>query len=70
MAGKKVNIEDLSIRMELQRKGIELRIRDKDDNHLGDMVVSSSGLNWCQGKTTRNNGKKKSWDDLIEFFNS
>lgn len=43
----KVNIEELNVKMELQRKGIEIRVRDKDDIFIGDMDINSKGMIWC-----------------------
>ena len=64
----KVNIEELNVKMELQRKGIEIRVRDRDDILIGDMDINSKGMTWCQGRTTHANGKAKTWEDIIKFF--
>ncbi|HCW79835.1 MAG TPA: hypothetical protein DG942_01875 [Ruminococcaceae bacterium] len=66
----KVNIEELNVKMELQRRGISIRIRDNDDVFIGDMILNSSGMKWCAGRTTPANGKKKSWQEIIDFINT
>lgn len=63
----KVSIKDLSVDMEIKNKGIELDVYD-DGTHLGDLVVTKSGLTWCKGKTAKENGVKISWKKFIEFM--
>eukprot|EP01034_Spumella_vulgaris_P023753 gene23753-30011_t len=66
----KVAIKDLSVVMELKKTGMELEIRDNQENFLGDLVATGTGLIWCNGKTGRANGEKISWADFIAFMNS
>ncbi len=66
----KVSIKDLAVTMEIKNKGIELDVYDGDDKHLGDLVVTRSGLTWCKGRTTPTNGKKISWTDFIAYMQS
>ena len=61
-----VSIKDFSISMEVKTKGIELEIRDTNNKHLGDLVVTKTGLTWCKGRVTAKNGKKVAWKKFIE----
>jgi hypothetical protein len=44
---------------------VELDVYDNSDNHLGDLIVTKTGLNWCKGKTTPAKGKKIKLEDFI-----
>jgi hypothetical protein len=61
----KVSVKNLSVSMEIKNKGVELDVYDNNDNHLGDLIVTKTGLTWCKGKTTPANGKKIKWEDFI-----
>ncbi len=65
-----VSIKDFNVQMELKNKGVELEVRDPQDNHLGDLVITKSKLIWCKGKTHRKNGVKVSWTEFIRWMNS
>lgn len=65
-----VSIKDFSVSMEVKNKGIELDVYANTGQHLGDLIVSKSGLNWCKGKTTAANGSKLSWADFIKYMES
>jgi len=54
--------------MELGNKGIELDIYDNAHKHLGDIRIGKATVEWCRGKTNIGNGIKKSWWDIIQFF--
>jgi hypothetical protein len=62
----KVTVKDFSISMEVKNKGMELDVYDTKGKHLGDLIVTKSGLTWCKGKTTAANGTKISWKKFIE----
>lgn len=64
----KVTVKELSAEIELKNKGMELDVYDKEGNHLGDLVVTKSGLTWCKGKTSVANGTKLSWPNAIALF--
>jgi hypothetical protein len=66
----KVSIKDLSISMEVKNKGMELDVYDNQDKHLGDLIVTKSGLTWCKGRIRRENGAQVSWNDFIEWMES
>ena len=65
----KTKIKKLSVEMELKNKGMEIEIRNNKDVFLGDLVIRKSGMVWCQGRTTAQNGRSKSWEEIIAFFN-
>jgi hypothetical protein len=70
-ASMKVSIKDLSVDMEIKNSGIELDVYSADGSkHLGDLIVTKSGLIWCKGRTSRENGEKVSWDKFIEWMES
>lgn len=64
----KVNIKKLSVEMEVKNSGVEFEIRNTRDEFLGDMILNRSGLKWCKGKKTRQNGILIDWDKLIEII--
>jgi hypothetical protein len=67
----KVSIKDLSVDMEIKNTGVELDVYSPDGTkHLGDLVVTKSGLEWCKGSTHRGNGVPVSWKDFIAWMES
>jgi hypothetical protein len=52
------------------QQGIELGIYDREDIHMGDLLIHQSELVWCPGKTPHRLGKKVSWASFIEFLES
>lgn len=65
-----VTIKDFSVAMEVKTNGVEFEVKDNDGKHLGDCIVTRTGLIWCNGRTTRQNGKKISWDKFIAWATS
>jgi hypothetical protein len=66
----KVQIVDFAVSMEIKNKGVELDICTNDNKHIGDLIVTKTGLTWCKGKTTPANGVKITWDDFIAYAES
>ena len=67
----KVSIKDLSVDMEIKNNGVELDVYSPDGSqHLGDLIVTKSGLIWCKGRTGRKNGVPVSWNDFIGWMES
>lgn len=66
----KVAIKKFSVEMDVRNSGIEFEVRDTKDVFKGDLVVTKSGLTWCEGKQQVKNGTKVSWDDFIDWMNS
>lgn len=63
-----VKIKDLGIDLIVKSRGIEFEVRSTDGaTQLGDLYVTMSGLIWCKGKTTKQNGKKISWEKFIDL---
>ena len=54
--------------MDVKTKGVEFRVKDNEGKFLGDMYVTSTGLVWCSGRTTKEKGIKVSWADFIEWM--
>lgn len=46
----KVSIKDFSVDMVPKNKGVEFEVRDTSDNFLGDLIITKSGLIWCEDK--------------------
>jgi hypothetical protein len=66
----KVSVKDLSVSMEIKNKGVELDVYDNSNSHLGDLIVTKTGLTWCKGKTTPAKGKKIKWEAFITQMES
>jgi len=64
----KVNIKNLNVSLEVKNNGVEFAVYDTQDNFLGDMFVTKTGLIWCSGKTKKVNGLKMSWRKFIEYM--
>ena len=62
-------IKEFQVEMQIKNRGIELTVYNTDGAQLGDLVVTKSGLIWCAGRTTRDNGKKKSWTQFVQWMN-
>lgn len=62
----KVSIKDFAVSMEIKNKGIELDVYSTDGRHLGDLVITKTGLIWCKGRTSPANGAKVSWAEFIK----
>jgi hypothetical protein len=66
----RVSIKELNVpTMDIKNKGIELDVYD-GEKHLGDLVVTKTGVTWCKGKTPPRNGKKVSWATFITMMES
>ena len=52
--------------MDVKNNGVEFEVRD----FLGDCIVTKTGITWCKGKTKAVNGKKVSWNELIDWMQS
>ncbi len=57
----KVYVKSFDVDMEIKNKGVELEVRDTDDTFLGDLIVTKTQIIWCKGKTSREHGKKLTW---------
>jgi hypothetical protein len=66
----KVSVKDLQVNMPLGNNGIELDVYDNDEKFLGDLRIGKAKIEWCKGKTRAGNGIQKTWNDLINWFES
>jgi len=60
----------------LGSKGIDLDVYhskktpEGKPNRLGDLRIGKAKLTWCHGKTAHKNGKVRTWEELISWFES
>ena len=65
----KVYVKDFKLGMEIKNRGIEIEIRNPaDDQQLGDLVLTKTGVIWCPGRTTRANGHTLDWNRFIALI--
>lgn len=65
----KFTIKDFSAIIDKQTQGIEIGVRKSDKHkHLGDFVVTSKELIWCDGQTQPFNGHSITLEKLIEHL--
>lgn len=65
-----VSIKSFDVAMSVKNKGVEFQVYGNDGVFRGDMIVTKSGVIWCEGKTRRENGVKVNWEEFIEWMNS
>ena len=65
-----VSIKNFVVKMDVKNSGVEFEVRDTQNKHLGDCIVTKTGITWCKGKTTATNGKKVPWNKLIDWMQS
>jgi hypothetical protein len=67
----KVWIKSFDVEMQVKSNGLELEVRTPDNTEqLGDCYVTMTGLTWCAGKVSRENGVKLSWNDVMALCSS
>ena len=64
----KVSIKEFDVEMDVKNNGIEFEVKDNDGEHLGDLFLTKKRLIWCKGKTKRENGKTRKWEDFIKYM--
>ena len=62
---KAVKIKDFSVNMYIKNNGIEFDI--SDGSHIGDLIITKTGIVWCEGKISKANGRKIDWDELRKY---
>ena len=62
----KVTIKSFDVGMEVKTKGIEFQVHD-GTKHLGDIVLTKTGLIWCKGRTTSAKGIKVRFDEFANW---
>jgi hypothetical protein len=67
-----VKIKDFDVApMEVRNNGIEFEVRSPNGNkQIGDLVLTKTKLEWCEGRTHRGNGVTKTWQEFIDWMNS
>ena len=66
-----VNIKSFDADAKVKTNGIEFEVRRPNEKgHVGDCFLTKTGLTWCQGKTTKPNGTKLSWENLATILSS
>jgi hypothetical protein len=66
----KVYVKSFDVGMEIKTKGIELEVRDTDETFLGDLIVTKTQLIWCKGRTSREHGKKMTWNNFAQMMDA
>ena len=61
----KVAIKSFDVAMEVKNNGIEFEVRTPAGEFLGDLILTKTQVIWCQGQTTRANGKKMTIPQLV-----
>jgi len=64
----KVTIKSFDVAMEVKNKGIEFEVRTPEGGHIGDVVLTKSGLVWCKGRKDVKNGVKVGWDEFVRWM--
>jgi|688.fasta_scaffold378770_2 hypothetical protein len=66
-----VNIKSFDVNMQVKSNGIEFEVRTADGaTQLGDCYLTMTGLVWCDGRTTKANGVRINWNDLMTIASS
>lgn len=66
-----VKIKSFNVDMEVKTSGIEFEVRQSDGQaQIGDCYITKTGLIWCNGRTTKDNGIRLSWDEFMVIMSS
>lgn len=64
----KISINDLNTKtMVVTEKGMELRFRETDGTHTGDLIITPTKLIWNKRKTSKH-GKSINWPEFFKFM--
>lgn len=67
----KVSIKEFHVDMEVANNGIEFEVRSPDSKQqIGDLILTKTNLEWCNGRTRRGNGVRVTWQEFIDWMNS
>jgi len=58
-----VKIKKFVIEQTVKTGGIEFQVND-NGSQLGDCYITQTGLTWCRGRTSKQNGIRLSWKEL------
>ncbi len=67
-----VRIKSFDVEMKVKSKGIEFEVHSADATKkmMGDCYLTMTGLTWCKGRTTKENGVRIKWADFIDIMKS
>lgn len=66
-----VHIKSFNVDAQVKQRGLEFEVRSADGaTHLGDCFVTMTGIRWCEGRTTYENGVQLPWADLRTILQS
>ena len=66
-----VSIKSFGTGLPIRTTGIEIDVaKPNGKGRLGDLIVTKTGLIWCKGRTTRENGEFVSWTDFVKWMES
>lgn len=68
MANVKVELDRVTV--PLGNNGINLKIADNEDVHVGDLRIGRGRVVWMRGKTTEKNGKTLTMNKFLELLDS
>jgi hypothetical protein len=63
-----VTIKKFNVEMEVRNAGLEFEVRDTQNHHLGDLVLTKTKLIWCEGRVRPENGKVITWEDFRQLM--
>lgn len=67
----KISIKAFQVNMEIGNNGIEIDVYTPDGKtHKGDLRIGRGTIEWCKGSVRKGNGVKKTWTQLIDWFES
>jgi hypothetical protein len=66
-----VSIKKFNVDMAVKTSGIEFEVQEPNGGgHRGDLILTRTGLEWCEGRVRAGNGKKIKWNDFIAWANA
>ena len=64
----KVRVKDFGVELHVRNRGMEFEVKDPSGKHLGDLIITGTGLIWCPGRTTRPNGIPVTWSAFQKWM--
>lgn len=67
--GVEVSIKSIGTSVPIRNNGIEIDVaKPNGKGRHGDLIITKTGLIWCKGRATRENGHSISWPDFIKMM--
>jgi hypothetical protein len=64
-----VKIKNFDVDVDVKTKGIEFEVRTPDGkSQLGDCYLTMTGLIWCPGRTSKQNGTRIQWQEFMDLL--